>query len=407
MDLNRKHLVSWTLFDFANSSYSAVISAVVFPVFYTSVIVGNEAGYGDMWWGRAISVSMLAVAFTSPFMGGAADYGGARKRFLFIYTSLCVLCVASFSVLRPGMVFQGFLLMAAANIGMEGGLVFYNSFLPRIAPKEYQGRVSGWGYMVGYAGSIIALLISLPLVNSGRFPETWIMVAVFFALFSLPAFLFLPRDVPAGVSFLEAGKQGMRQTLRTLRELWNKKEERKFLFAYFLYEDGVNTVIVFSSIFAAATLGFAHLELILLYLTVQVSAVAGSLFTAKPIDTRGPKQIVLFSLLLWTGVSVTAYFVETKPQFWMLAAFAGLGLGAVQAASRAFYAQFIRPGKEAQYFGVYSLAGKSSAVLGPLVFGHVSMSFGSQRPAILSVAFFFLAGLIILMFVRGGGPNLK
>jgi UMF1 family MFS transporter len=195
--------------------------------------------------------------------------------------------------------------------------------------------------------------------------------------------------------------------MTTLREIVRRKEPGKFLFSYLVYEDGVSTVIVFSSIFAATTLGFEAMELILLYLAVQVTALFGSLAMAKPIDLWGPKKIVMSSLILWAAVAITAFFVETKDHFWVIATCAGLGLGTVQAASRAFYTQFVPAGKEAEYFGVYSLAGKSSAVIGPIIFGYVSTTFGSQRPAILSVAAFFFIGLIILFFVRGGGPNVQ
>lgn len=407
MSLNKKHIISWTLFDFANSSYSAVIAAVVFPVYYANVIVGNETGLGDLWWGRAISFSMAIVALSSPMLGGFADYGGFRKKFLFFYTALSVSAIASFSILEKGMVFEGLLLVVAANLGMEGGLVFYNSFLPRIAPRGYQGRVSAWGFMVGYAGSIISLLIALPLVTAGRFEATWLMVAFFFAVCSLPAFLFLPADTKGEFPLVHAGMRGLKHTMKTLREIWERREPRKFLFSYLIYEDGVNTVIVFSSIFAATTLGFKAQELIMLYIIVQSTALLGSLFMAKPIDVWGPKKVVIMSLLMWTSVATVAFFIQTKTHFWMLASLAGLGLGTVQAASRAFYTQFIPEGREAEYFGVYSLVGKSSAIIGPLVFGYISTTFGSQRPAILSVAAFFLIGLVILNFVRGGGPNIR
>lgn len=407
MKLNKKHIISWTLFDFANSSYSAVIAAVVFPVYYANTIVGNETGLGDLWWGRAISVSMALVALSSPFMGGIADYGGIRKKFLFLYTALSVSAIASLSILEKGMVFEGFVLIIAANLGMEGGLVFYNSFLPRIAPQEYQGRVSAWGFMVGYTGSIISLLFALLLMRAGRFEATWLMVAVFFAMCSIPAFLFLPADTKGEFSLARAGIRGIRYTLNTLKEIWERKEPRKFLISYLIYEDGVNTVIVFSSIFAATTLGFKPQELIALYLIVQTTALLGALVMAKPIDLWGPKKVVIISLLMWTTVAIIAFFVMTKIQFWILASFAGLGLGTVQAATRAFYTQFIPEGREAEYFGVYSLVGKSSAILGPLIFGQVSTTFGNQRPAILSVAAFFLIGMLILRTVRGGGPNIK
>jgi len=406
MTLNRKQVISWTLFDFANSSYSAVIAAVVFPVYYATSIVGNETGLGDLWWGRAVSISMAIVALSSPLLGGIADYGGIRKRFLFIYTLMSVAAIASLSVLQQGMVFEGFILVIIANIGMEGGLVFYNSFLPRIAPREYQGRVSAWGFGVGYAGSIIALLLALPFVTSGQFERTWFMVALFFSVFSAPAFLLLPRDSKRE-SLMSAGVRGLRYTTVSLKEILRQKEPRKFLISYLIYQDAVNTVIVFSSIFAATTLGFKPEELIILYLIVQATALLGSFVIARPIDLWGPKSVIIISLLLWTSVGTIAYFIQTKMPFWFLASCAGLGLGSIQASTRAFYSQFIPEGKEAEYFGIYSLVGKSSAIAGPLIFGYISTTFGSQRPAILTIAALFLIGLMIIRSVKGGGPNIE
>ncbi len=406
MSLNKKHVISWTLFDFANSSYSAVIASVIFPVYYANVIVGNEKGLGDLWWGRVISFSMATVAISSPFLGGIADYGGTRKRFLFVYTSLCIAAITVFSVLDKGMVIEGFIIATIANIGMEGGLVFYNSFLPRIAPRQYQGRVSAWGFGVGYAGSIISLLLAIPLIRNNQFEATWLMVSVFFALCSVPAFLFLPGDTKGELSIADAGVKGLRFTIKTLKEIWGKRELKKFLISYLIYEDGVNTVIVFSSIFAATTLGFRPQELIVLYLIVQTTALLGAFVMAKSIDYWGPKRVVMLSLVMWTFVATVAFFVQTKTQFCALASFAGLGLGTIQAATRAMYTQFIPEAREAEYFGIYSLVGKSSAIVGPLIFGLISSSFGSQRPAILSVAVFFLVGMIILKTVKGGGPNI-
>src|SRR4030066_2171071 len=212
---NPKQILSWCFFDFANSSYAAVISAVVFPVYYVSAIVGNEAGLGDLWWGRAISASMAFVAVTSPFLGGIADYSGRRKKLLLFYTLLCVLSVTSFSLLKKGMIIEGFFLVMLANIGMEGGLVFYNSFLPEIAEKKYQGRVSAWGYAIGYAGSILSLLIALPLVKSGHYNETWVFGGGFFVVFSLPAFFFLPPDRKTGQTLWRSAGQGGRYSWNT------------------------------------------------------------------------------------------------------------------------------------------------------------------------------------------------
>lgn len=400
-----KRVFSWCLFDFANSSYSAVIAAVIFPVYYTNVIVGNEIGLGDLWWGRAIALSMAIVALSSPFLGGIADYAKIKKRLLIVYTLLCILSVALFYFLHKGMVIEGFILIVLANIGMEGGLVFYNSFLPEITKTTHQGRVSAWGFAVGYAGSIVSLLLAMLFINKGLVNATWPMIALFFGVFSIPAFLFLPRDQKNGSKIHIAAKDGFKYTWQTLKKILTNKEQRKFLVAYLIYEDGVNTVIVFSSIFAATTLKFKPEELIGMYLIVQTTALIGAFLMAKPIDYWGPKKVVILSLSMWIAVSITAFVVQTKAQFFIIASIAGLGLGTIQAASRAFYTQFIPKGKESEYFGVYSLVGKSSAIFGPLIFGYLSSTFGSQRPAVLSVALFFLIGLIIAQKVRGGMPN--
>jgi len=194
----------------------------------------------------------------------------------------------------------------------------------------------------------------------------------------------------------KAAAAGLKETVATLREIWKNKGRRRFLAAFFVYQDGVNTVIVFSSIFASVTLGFEPEELVFLYMLVQVSALTGSALLAVPIDLWGARRVIALSLFLWISVTVIAYFTETKAAFWVVATIAGIGLGTIQAASRALYSGFIPHGKEAGYFGVYSLVGKTSAVIGPLVFGLVSSWAGSQRPAILSVALFFILGGVLL-----------
>lgn len=392
-------IIAWVLFDFANSSYSAVISAVVFPVYYATVIVGNDQGLGDLWWGRAVSLSMLIVAGTSPFIGGIADISGRRKLFLALYTALCVASVSLFSVLGPGMIVTGFVLAVFANVGMEGGFVFYNSYLPVIAEKGKIGRVSAAGFAVGYLGSIISLLIALAFIKAEMISAVWFSVALFFSVFSLPLFLRMPPDSRrAGI--IESGRQGVRQTIETVRHLFRRRDSRLFLIAYLLYEDGVNTVIVFSSIFAVTSLGFTRNEAIILFLVVQVSALIGALAISGPIDRWGSKSVVKGSLVVWTGVTLWAYLVSSKEGFYAVATTAGLVLGIVQAGSRALFASFVPKDREAEFFGVYSTVGKTTAVIGPLLFGIVSNLFHTQRPAVLSVAVLFLSGLFFLSRIK-------
>lgn len=405
MTSQKKTIFLWALYDFANSVYPAVITATVFSVYFTSEIVGNETGLGDLCWGGVISLSMLFVALTSPLLGSVADRTGIRKKMLFLYTYLCVTCVALFATVGPGMIVWAFTLATLANIGFEGALVFYNAYLPNIVPPNRQGFVSGIGFGFGYVGSAIGLLIVLPLVAPGEFSLIrsdliWLIVAIFFALFSLPSFFGLPKDKKGDRTVLQAANEGCVEFRRLVEDVLKLRDLRRFLLAFFIYIDGVNTTIYFTSIYAKKTLGFKLDELVILVLAVQLSALIGAFALARPTDLWGPKRVVSLTLVLWTIVVIMASFVESKALFFVIAVLAGLGLGAVQAASRALMATLIPKGKEGEMFGFYAFCGKSSSVLGPLVFGGVSYALGNQQAAIFSVMVFFLLGLILLQRVR-------
>jgi UMF1 family MFS transporter len=285
-------------------------------------------------------------------------------------------------------------------------MVFYNAYLPEIAPRDHQGRVSAWAFAVGYVGSLLGLLVALPFVRRDNFAAVFAVTGLGYLLFSIPAFVYLPKDQPARSGAAAAMAGGVRESWRTFRDILRERNLRRFLLAYFIYEDGTNTVIYFSSIFAAKTLGFPMIDLLLLYAALQISALVGSLVWAKPTDRLGPKFVVLTMLAQWSLVVTGAYFVQTRNQFFLLAIVAGTGIGAIQAASRTFMATLIPAGREGEFFGFYNLCGKSASVLGPLVFGTVSAATGgNQRLAILSVLFFYLAGGAILRGVRAGGPT--
>jgi len=393
-------VLAWCLFDFANSSYSAVITTTVFSVYYARVIVGNEAGLGDLWWGRAISASMIAVALTGPVLGAVADRSGLRKRFLATFTTLCIASVALFPTLEPGMILTGFALAALANFGFEAAQIFYNAYLLDIVSATRRGFVSGLGFGIGYLGSVAGLLLALPLVKAGQFHLVWLSVAAFFAVFALPAFLWLPKDQVTPGVVPGAARGAVLRFWNLARDVRARPDLRRFLLAFFVYLDGVETTIYFSGIYASSTLGFTTPEVIRLFLAVQLSALVGALVMAKPTDRWGPKRVVTISLLLWIGVVAGAYVVTSKAAFATVAVTAGLGLGVIQAASRALMASLIPAGKEAELFGFYAMVGKSSAVLGPLVFGTVSHAMaGNQRAAVLAVRAFFVVGLVLLQRV--------
>lgn len=387
-----KRILAWCLYDFANSAYSAVIVVAVFGVYYVSHIVGNEHGLGDLWWGRAISMSLLLVVLSGPILGALADRAGFRKRFFIAFTALCIGCITLFTTLQPGMVLQGFALIALANFAFESAQIYYNAYLPDIAPADRLGTVSGLGFAIGYLGSIVGLIVALPLVNARQFNLLWVLVAAFFAVFSIPAFLAMPAD--------RAQPDKQINLVRIARDVLGNPPLRRFLLAYFLYFDGVETTIVFSGIYAATTLKFSTPEVIKLFLAVQFSALLGALLLARPTDRWGAKNVIQLTLLLWIGVSVSAYFAATKPVFVAVAVTAGLGLGSIQAASRALMASLIPAGRESELFGFYALCGKSSSILGPLVFGAVSYLAGNQRAAVAAVGVFFVIGLLLLQRVR-------
>ncbi|TAL11722.1 MAG: MFS transporter [Nitrospirae bacterium] len=410
-DSSRRTIVAWTLYDFANSAFSAIVYATVFPAYYANTVVGNADGRGDFWWGLAVSVSMALVALTSPFLGGIGDHAGVRKPFFIGFTLLSVGATALLATVQPGMVLWGFALAVAGIVAFEAAFVQYNSYLPRIAPVGLLGRVSAAGFAVGYAGSVVAFLAAWPFAAAQAYWGCFLSAAVLFGVFSIPAFLVLPADARRAMGLGNAIARGWHGTLATMREIVTVPARipmRRFLLAYLVFEDGVNTVIAFAGVFAAKTLGFAMTEIIALFIVIQVTALAGSALWAGPTDRRGPKFVVGMMLVQWTAVTVAAYFVETPWHFWVVAVLAGTGLGAIQAASRTFMATLIPPEREAEFFGFYALVGKSGAILGPLVFGLVSAALGgNQRIAIVTVGLFFVAGLILLQRVPAGGPTVR
>lgn len=404
--MNRKAAVAWTLYDFANSAFVAVIPATVYSKYYALVVVGNERGLGDFWWGLSVTTSMAIVALAAPPLGAIADHAGVRKLFLILLTFLSVAATALMATVGKGDVVWGWFLAVVGTVGFEAAIVHYNAYLPELAPRDFQGRLSAYGFAVGYLGSAVALAAALPFALRGSYAGAFLVAAGLFALFSVPAFLYLPPDRPGTLSLLSAVRVGFSQTQATLRRIVHLPYLRRFLLAYLFFEDGINTVVYFSSVFAGHTLGFTTPEVIELYFVVQLSALVGAWIWARPTDVRGPKFVVLCTLVQWCLIVVAVYFVRTKPQFFAVAIAAGTGLGAVQAASRTFMATLIPHGQEAELFGFYALCGKTAAIFGPMIFGVASrLTGGNQRIAIVTIGLFFLVGLFLISGIKAGGPT--
>ena len=404
--MNRKAAVAWTLYDFANSAFVAVIPATVYSKYYALSVVGNERGEGDFWWALSVTTSMAIVALSSPPLGAIADHAGVRKRFLFLLTYLSVAATALMATVGKGDVVWGWFLAVVGTVGFEGAIVYYNAYLPELAPREWQGRLSAYGFAVGYLGSAVALGAALPFALSGSYGGAFLSAAALFGVCAIPAFLFLPGDRPGTMSLAGAVRVGFVQTRQSLRRILALPTMRRFLLGYLCWEDGINTVVFFSSVFAGHTLGFTTPQVIMLYFVVQLSALLGAWFWGRPTDLKGPKFVVMVTLVQWCLIVVAAYFVQTKAQFFVVAVLAGTGLGAIQAASRTFMTTLIPKGQEAELFGFYALVGKTSAIFGPMIFGLASwLTGGNQRIAIVAIGFLFVAGLVLLSGVKAGGPT--
>lgn len=398
--MDKKQVGAWVMFDFANSVYPAVIVSVVFQIFFIEAVVGNEAGEGDAIWGRAVSISALVVALSAPILGAIADRAGVRKRFMGFYVGMCIAGVALFTTISPGAVMWAFALFLVANIGFESCLVFYNAYLPDIVPPDHQGRVSGIGFGVGYAGSALGLVLAIPLAQAEMMWAVWLMVAVAFLVFSLPSFLYLPRDEPGDMTVGQAATWGVTSFRELWREVWELRQMRRFLIAYFFYIDGVLTAIYMASTLASTTFGYEQTELILLFLAIQIAALVGAFVMAKPTDVLGPKKVVTGVLGLWITIAIVIFFIESKSAFAAVGMLAGFGLGSIQAASRAYMASLIPDGRESEMFGFYALCGKSSSVIGPLIFGQVALlTGGNQKLSVMSISVLFVVGAILLQRV--------
>ena len=405
---------SWLLFDFANTSFSVMMVTFAFPLFFKNVICQGEPS-GDALWGFSISLSMLLVALISPVLGAAADYSGKRKRFLLFFTLASVIATALLSFSGPGLAAAAIILFIVANMGFEGGLVFYDAYLKELASPKSIGRVSGYGFAMGYLGALCILLLVQPLLGKGivlsnisNVQMSFFVAAIFFALFAAPLFLVLrdeKKDDRPAISFA-AIISSVREVKYTVQHIMSYPDLARFLLAYFFYNDAILTVIAFSSIYAQNTLGFTTGELIKFFMLVQTTAIAGSVIFGFVTDKIGPKKTIVITLMIWFVVIFAAIFADSKELFFYTGMLAGMSMGSSQAASRSMMALLTPREHVTEFFGFYDgTFGKASAVVGPLVFGVVSAQAGSQKAALASLLLFFTLGLLLMTRVRSVGTG--
>jgi UMF1 family MFS transporter len=346
---------------------------------------------------------MIIVAILSPVLGAAADYYGNKKKYLVFFTVLCIIATALMYFVAEGMILEGMVLFIAANIGFQAGLGFYDAFLKEITKPEFYNKVSSAGYAIGYLGSLLSLIAVFIYKDTPKL--TFVVCSVLFLIFSLPIFLFVKEQsseqgTGEDKHWFDFILIGIRRTLDTIKHVSQYSNLRKFLISYFLYIDGVNTVIFFSAIYAQTTLGFSITELVIFFVIVQITAFIGSYLFGYLADRFGTKRILRLTILGWVVLTITVFFSQEKNSFMVIGAFAGFFLGSSQALSRSFMSTLIPDFKKTEFFGFYSLFEKTSTILGPLTFGLVSWLTADQRIAVLSIAVFFVLGYLLLNRVQ-------
>ncbi len=401
----RREIFGWAMFDFANSSYTTVIVTAAFGVYFTRLVA--PPGQGDSLWGAALAVGNLIVLLFSPIVGAVADDSGRKKFFLFFTYATCVVGTAMLYFATPGRVELALAMFVLSFVGFSFGENLAGAFLPEISTPDNIGKISGLGWGIGYFGGLGSLVLVRPLLAGGyveaNLPNlrlAWLLTALFFLLAALPTFLFLKERAPRGTqTALQYVQDGFARLAETARSIRHFQEIVRFLAVYLLFYAGLTSVVAFAGIYAANTLGFTSGELILLFIFLQLSAAGGAFLFGWVQDRIGGVRTIQIALVLWILVCAGAYFSETKAFFWGVGLFAGLGIGSLQSASRALVGLFTPPEKSAEFFGFWGLAGKAGYMIGPLIFGLISSSAGSQRVAMLSTAAFFVLGLIGISFV--------
>jgi len=411
--LARRAILAWCLYDFANSAFPTVIGTFVFPTYFVQAVAENET-LGTAQWGLAMALSGLAIALLSPPLGAIADGAGRRKPWLAGFTALAVATSAALWWVRPDASFAPFALVVvvAATLGFELGTVFYNAMLVDVAPPPMRGRVSGWGWGIGYFGGLICLLLCLvvlirpdpPLLPLDRTEAehvraTSVLVAAWYGLFCWPLFRFVP-DTPRRARLAAAVRSGMAAIARLWPELRRRPAVARFLLSRLLYTDGLNTLFNFGAIYAAGTFAMATDEIILLGIAMNVTAGFGAYVFAFVDDRIGPKRTVLVSLASLAAIGLALLLVRSRAWFWLLALPLGVFFGPAQAASRTLMSRLAPRAQASEYFGLFALSGRITAFAGPAALASATSAFGSQRAGMATILVFLLGGGAILATVR-------
>ncbi len=396
-------LFAWAMFDWANSAFTTVVITFVFATYFAKGVVGDEH-IGASYWGYAMGLSGLSIAILAPIFGAIADIGGRRKPWIAGCTAVCVVATALlvFILPDPAYILPALILVAVANIGFEIGVVFNNAMLPDIVSEERLGRLSGWAWGLGYVGGLgclVVILTSFDLDSNAHVRATSLLVAIWFAIFSIPLFLWTPDQPSSGLPVGRAVADGLALLGRTLRDVREHRTIVRFLIAHMIYGDGLVTLFAMGGVFAQSTYGMTTTEVLQFAVIINVTAGLGAAAFGWIDDRIGSKTTILISLVALAAIGGAILTIDDKSIFLILGAALGIFFGPAQAASRSLMARLVPQGKETEMFGLYALSGKATTFLGPLTFGLATAAFDSARAGMATILVFFLVGAAVLSTV--------
>ena len=412
MKNNQKKITrSWIMYDWANSAFFTTIAAAVLPVFYSDVACfGLDKTTATSYWGFTQTIAMLIIACTAPILGAISDHSGNKKWFLGAFTALGVIASGLLTGISQGMWLMASIFFIFGRIGFGGSLTFYDSLLPHVSGKDDIDNVSAKGYAYGYLGGGLLLALNLLMIQQpGLFgiPNTewgarlsFLTVAVWWAVFSIPIFknvpeppIVLTEDV--GMNPLVAGYSRL---VKTFKEIRRFRELIKFLVAFWLYNDGVGTIIIMAVIFGKE-IGIGSAHLIGAILLVQFLGLPFTLIFGKLPKKLGTKRTILLALSIYSFITILGYFMTKPIHFWFLAVLVSMVQGGTQALSRSMFGSMSPLSKCAEFFGFYNMSSKFAGVFGPFIFGIVGQITGTSRLSILAIISFFIIGGCILITV--------
>ncbi len=418
MNQHRRAVASWCLYDWANSAFTTLVVTFVYATYFTQTFADN-ADLGTALWSRGIAISAVLIAISSPILGALADRGGSRRRMLVISTLLCVVATGALTFIVPGTssaVWLALLCFIVANVAFEVGTVFYNSFLASLATPQTIGRISGYGWGLGYVGGLACLVVALlgfvgiggdpwfalPQDSGFHIRATNLLVAGWLLLFSLPMLLWVREPtIERAADDLNAvgGRAQVAQAFsdlkRTLLRIRDFPEIVRFLIAHLIYNDGLVTVFAFGGIYAAGTFGLEYDEVILFGIALNVAAGLGAWLFGFVDDWIGGKATVMVSLVALAGAATLAVLAPNRTWFWVAGLLIGTFAGPNQAASRSLMARFVPERNQSEFFGFYAFAGKATSFLGPFLLGILSATWGQRAGVSVVLAFFVVGGIVL------------